>query len=103
MLLYVNIMKKAEYTHIRVSKELHAILKSEAEARGMSIANYITELQSSIKSIRALVSSDGDVNIDNTTPSTKETSKSSKSENTNGPGGIRTRDPRLRRPVLYPS
>ena len=58
----VNIMKKTEYTHIRVSKELHAILKREAEAREMSIANYINELQSSIQSIRALFSSDSDVN-----------------------------------------
>ena len=71
----VNVVKKAEYTHIRVSKELHAILKQEAEARGMSIANYIDELQSSIKSIRALVSSDSDVNIDNTTQSTKRNLK----------------------------
>jgi hypothetical protein len=29
--------------------------------------------------------------------------KSTTRENGNGPGGIRTRDPRLRRPVLYPS
>jgi predicted DNA-binding ribbon-helix-helix protein len=83
-------MKKTEYTHIRVSKELHAILKSEAEARGMSIANYITKLQSSIQSIRDLVSSDGDVNIDNIAQSTKTPSKTLNLKNLNSPERIRT-------------
>ena len=60
--LQVNVMKKAEYTRIRVSKELHAILKREA--RSMSIANYITELFTGIHSIGALISNDAAVNID---------------------------------------
>ena len=86
----VNIMKTTEYTHIRVSKELHAILKSEAEARGISIANYIDELQSSIKSIKALVSSDSDVNIDNIAQSTKNPSKTLNLKNLDSPERIRT-------------
>ena len=71
-------MRKAEYTHIRVSKELHAILKSEAEARGVSIANYISELLSSIQSIGALISSDFDVNTDGDT--SEELQKGSKAK-----------------------
>ena len=34
-------MTKEGYAHIIVSKELHARLKSEAEAKGMSISKYI--------------------------------------------------------------
>ena len=34
-------MTKEGYTYIIVPKELHAILKGEAEARGMSISRYI--------------------------------------------------------------
>ena len=34
-------MTKEGYTHVIVPKELHEVLKREAEARGMSISKYI--------------------------------------------------------------
>lgn len=37
-------MKKTDYTHIRVSKELHIVLKREAGKSKMSISNYIAML-----------------------------------------------------------
>ena len=49
-------MTKEGYTHIIVPKELHAILKAEAEARGMSISGYINELQTSVQSFVTRVS-----------------------------------------------
>jgi hypothetical protein len=84
----VNIMKTPEYTHIRVPKELHAILKKEAEARGMSIANYINEVLASIQSIRVLVSSKSDVNI--STNTSEDLPEDVKKESTNSPERIRT-------------
>jgi hypothetical protein len=56
-------MAKTEYTHIRVSKELHEALKREAEASGVSIASYIANLHSSVQSMRTLLSNYGDVNM----------------------------------------
>ena len=56
-------MTKKEYTHVRISKELHIFLKREAEKGKMSIADYITLLVSRVQSIEALMSSDSNVNI----------------------------------------
>ena len=55
-------MTKEGYTHIIVPKELHAILKAEAEARGMSISGYINELHSSVQSFMNRVSNGGSIN-----------------------------------------
>jgi hypothetical protein len=56
-------MKKEEYTHIRVSKDLHVVLKREAETKVMSIANYIADLISRTQAIEALISGDSNVNM----------------------------------------
>jgi hypothetical protein len=49
-------MTKEGYTHIIVPKELHAILKGEAEERDMSISKYIENILSQIKAIEELLS-----------------------------------------------
>ena len=60
-------MTKKGYTHIIVPRHLQVVLKKEAEAQGISIANYIAELQSNIRSIRGLVSDSSSINtVDNT-------------------------------------
>ena len=56
-------MIKKEYTHVRISKELHIFLKRAAEKGKMSIADYITLRVSCIQSIDALIASDSNVNI----------------------------------------
>lgn len=77
-------MKKTDYTHIRVPKELHEVLKSEAEARGMSIATYIGEVLGTLQSIGALSPSRRRVNIAN------NHSEVSNLKNRDSPGRIRT-------------
>ena len=56
-------MKKEDYTHVRVSKELHAVLKRESENKGMCISDYITDLIARIQSIETLIASKSTVNI----------------------------------------
>ena len=56
-------MKKEDYTHVRVSKELHEVLKKEAEEREMSISNYISDLLKRIQSIEDLIAGEFNVNI----------------------------------------
>ena|GEM_PF-1686242 len=55
-------MTKEGYTHIIVPKELHARLKIAAEARGMSMAGYIDELQSSVQAFVDRVSDSNGIN-----------------------------------------
>lgn len=55
-------MTKEGYTHIIVPKELHARLKVAAEARGMSMASYIDELQSSVQAFVDRVSDGSSIN-----------------------------------------
>jgi len=85
-------MTKEGYTHIIVPKDLHAILKQEAEARNMSIASYIAELMSAIQHIQSigeLVNRDiTTVTGINTTIKPDKPSESSKSEKKNGNGVI---------------
>jgi hypothetical protein len=59
---YVN-MKNEDYTHVRVSKELHVVLKREAENKGMCISDYIADLIGRIQSIEALIAGKSTVNI----------------------------------------
>jgi hypothetical protein len=79
-------MTKEGYTHIIVPKELHAVLKVEAEAREMSIANHITDLRSRIQSIESLMSVGFDINTDSNTP--KKLHKALNCEKSSAPVGI---------------
>ena len=81
-------MKRADYTHVRVSKKLHAVLKSEAELKNVSISNYISDCVERIQSIEALIANESDVNM---AKKHREGLKSRK----NGPDAIRTHDLRL--------
>ena len=56
-------MAKKEYTHIRVSKELHGVLKGEADRAGISIADYITELQRRNQAFENLMAGGSSVNM----------------------------------------
>jgi len=56
-------MAPEEYTHIRVLKELHGVLKSEADRAGVSIADYITELQRRNQAFETLMAGVSGVNI----------------------------------------
>ena len=58
----INTMTKEGYTHIIVTKELHAILKREAKAKGISISEYITEALSLIQSISGFISNESGIN-----------------------------------------
>jgi hypothetical protein len=58
----INTMTKEGYTHIIVSKELHAFLKREAKAKGISISEYITEALSLIQSISGFISNESGIN-----------------------------------------
>ncbi len=81
-------MTKEGYTHIIVPKELHAILKREAETRGVSIANYITEVLASVQQVGALMFSEMSIN-------TSEKASEGLKVKINGPDAIRTHDLRL--------
>jgi hypothetical protein len=54
-------LEMATHPHY-VPKELHAILKTEAEARGMSIASYITEVLACLQSIGTLIPNKSSIN-----------------------------------------
>jgi hypothetical protein len=58
----VNMAQK-EYTHIRVSKELHGVLKSEADRAGISISGYIAELLRRNQALETLMAGVSDVNM----------------------------------------
>ena len=55
-------MTKEGYTHIIVPKELHTILKQEAEARGMSIAKYIASELYRLRTIESVVTGGASIN-----------------------------------------
>ena len=76
----INTMTKEGYTHIIVPKELHSILKREAEERDMSISKYIENVLSQIQAIEELVS----INT------SKNPSEDLKTEDSSSPGRIRT-------------
>ena len=93
-------MTKEGYTHIIVPKELHAILKQEAEARGMSIAKYIASELYRLRTIESVVSGGASINTtaqNAIKPKSKKTSQDWKI--TNAGGRIRTREP-LREQIL---
>jgi hypothetical protein len=76
-------MTKEGYTHIIVPKELHTILKQEAEAREMSIATYIASELYRLRTIESVVS--GGAGINTTAQDTvkpKKKGNSSELENT---------------------
>jgi hypothetical protein len=85
-------MTKPGYTHIIVPKDLHTILKAEAEASGMSIANYIAERLARLQSIESLVT--GVCSI-NTTSKVQKPRTSVKKDKRDGLDAIRTHDLRL--------
>ena len=58
----INTMTKEGYTHIIVPKDLHAFLKRESNAKGISISQYITECLSLIQSIGGIISNDSSIN-----------------------------------------
>ena len=58
-------MKKREYTHVRVPKELHEVLKREAERTGISISGYIAELLRRNQAFENLMV--GEFNVNNPT------------------------------------
>ena len=60
-------------------KELHAILKAEAEARGMSIANYIASELHRLRTIESLVT--GGDSINNTIRNTVKLKSKKKAQN----------------------
>jgi len=75
-------MTKEGYTHIIVPKELHEVLKAEAEARGMSISSYITERLARLETIERVISTDEGIN---TSEITKKPPKQLKLKNYMGP------------------
>ena len=77
-------MAKTEYTHIRVPKDLHAILKAEAEARGVSIATYIAEVLTTLQSVGTLAPAKSCIDT------TKKGSRASNLKSIDSPGRIRT-------------
>ena len=85
-------MTKEGYTHIIVPKELHAILKAEAEARGVSIATYIASELHRLRTIESLVTG---VDCINTTHELQKPLTNVKKGKGNGLDAIRTHDLRL--------
>jgi hypothetical protein len=93
-------MTKPGYTHIIVPKELHAILKKEAEARGMSIAAYIASELHRLRTIESLVIESGSINTTaRNTVTPKSNGKAQNHEIIHAGGRIRTREP-LREQIL---
>ena len=82
-------MTKEGYTHIIVPKDLHAMLKQEAEASGVSIAAYIAERLARLQNIETLVSTGDCVN---TTREVRNPRTSACLRKANGPDAIRTHD-----------
>jgi hypothetical protein len=83
-------MAKTEYNHIRVPKELHEVLKKEAETRDMSIADYIAEEITRLRSIESLASDRYNVNTAKNSVKPNNRGKGSEWGNTHSPGRIRT-------------
>jgi hypothetical protein len=77
-------MTREGYTQIIVPKELHAILKAEAEAREVSIATYIAEVLGTLQSIGTLAPAKSCIDT------TKKHSRASNLKNIDSPGRIRT-------------
>jgi len=78
-------MTKEGYTHIIVPKELHEVLKAEAEARGMSISSYITERLARLETIERVISTDEGIN---TSEITKKPPKTVEIKKLYGPDAI---------------
>jgi hypothetical protein len=68
-------MTKEGYTHIIVPKELHAILKAEAEESGMSISWYIAERLARLETIERVISTDEGINTSECTKKPSQTAQ----------------------------